>query len=158
MVRGPFQNGHRKGFTLIEVLIVLAIIGVLSGIGFISGRRVLRGQQDRSAVNTLQQSVWQGATVAASRGIRTVLYRDANDLQVRAVNDDGTTGDVIRTFSLPDGVATNLPATESLVFTPPGKVEPSTLASLPDPLTLVANGTTYDVSISLIGEVKVVAR
>ena len=137
------------GFTLIELLMVLAIVGVLGGIGFVSGRAIIRGQQSRSGLSSLQQSVWQGATAAASRGIRTELVRAGPVLRIR----NADSGAVLRTFELPASVSTNLPEGTSLVFTPPGKVDAGTLAALPDPLTVTADGTVYAVTISLIGEV-----
>lgn len=141
--------GAGAGITLIELLVVLAILGAVVGVGFVSGVHILRGQQNVSALDSFQQSVWQGATAAASRGLTTELYRDGSTLTVREVG-----GPVLRTFELPAGVSTNLPQGSSLHFTPPGKVDPATLAALPDPLTITANGTTYRVTISLIGEVR----
>lgn len=145
----PNRRARAAGFTLIELLMVLAIAGLLGGIGFVSGRAIVRGQQSRSGLNSLQQSVWQGATAAASRGIRTELVRAGPELRIRNADN----GAVLRTFELPDGVSTNLPQGTSLVFTPPGKVDAGTLAALPEPLTVTANGTVYTVTVSLIGEV-----
>lgn len=127
----------------------MAIMGTLAGVAFVSGRQILRGQQSRSAINTIQQSVWQGATAAASRGITAELFRAGNDIQVRNL----ATSAVIRRFELPADVTFNLPEGQSLIFTPPGKVDSDSLADLPD-LTLEANGVNYTMKISLIGEVK----
>lgn len=138
------------GFSVVELLIAVAIIGVLAGVGFVSGRQILQGQQNRSAINTIQQSVWQGATAAASRGITAELFRNGRVLQVR----NQATSAVIRSFELPPDVVFNLPDGASLVFTPPGKIDLGSMANLPS-LTLQANGKTYSLQVSLIGEVKV---
>lgn len=137
------------GFTFLELLVVMAIIGVLAGLGFVSGRQILRGQQNRSAINTIQQAVWQGATAAASRGITAELYRDGRTLAIR----DKADSRVIRDFELPADVQFSLPAGASLVFTPPGKVDLASLENLPA-LTLNTNGQAYTMKVSLIGEVK----
>jgi len=133
---------------------MLAIVGTLAGIGFVSGRQILRGQQNRSALVTLQQSIWQGATAAAAHGVPTELVRNGNHLTVQPVGG----GSAFRTFELPATVTTNLPEGASLVFTPPGRIDPATLQALPDPLTLDANGVGYRLEISLIGEVRLVRR
>ncbi len=138
------------GFTLIELLIVMAILGAISGVAFVSGRQILRGQQEQAAINTVQQSIWQGATAAASRGIRAELFRNGTTIQVRNSADLS----VIRAFDLPANVTFNLPEGVSLLFTPPGKIDIASLDALPKPLTLVANDRTYELQISLIGEVK----
>ncbi|MBW7929664.1 MAG: prepilin-type N-terminal cleavage/methylation domain-containing protein, partial [Fimbriimonadaceae bacterium] len=80
---GMPRSTFTGGFSLSEILIVLAIVGTLAGVGFVFGRQILQGQQNRSAINTVQQSVWQGATAAASRGITAELFRNGRVLQVR---------------------------------------------------------------------------
>jgi len=144
-------------FSLIELLIVLAILGLIAGVVAISGRRVLAGQQEKAALTSVQQSVWEGATAAAARGTDTELVHTTSGLEVREVGS----ATPLRTFALPASVATNLPApsgstgTVVLKFTPPGRVDLATLQSLPDPLTLTVNGHTFKLQVSLIGEVKV---
>ena len=46
------------GMTLLELLIVLAIFAIVTGIGVINGRQVAQRQAARGAVATFQQSVW----------------------------------------------------------------------------------------------------
>lgn len=139
----------RAGFSLIELLILLAILGLIAGVIALNGRRVLAGQQQKAAIESVRQSVWNGATAAASRGKTMELYRTATALEVR----DGKA--VLQTFALPASVTTNLPMGQVLLFTPPGEVDPATLQALPSPLTMTVNGRTYTLQVSLIGEVKV---
>jgi len=142
------MTGRSKGFTLLELLIVVAIVGVVLGIGFINGRETLRKQEESAALRTVQQSVWQGATSAASRGIRTKLVKSGDNLII-----SDTDNNKIRTFELPKDMTTNLPEGDILIFTPPGKVDETSLAQLSN-LTITVNGKTYKLTISLIGEVK----
>ncbi len=130
---------------------MLAILGIAFFFATIEGRDILRRTSERSVVATVQQAVWQGATLAAARGVRTELVRDGDVLEVRAL----VGGAVFRTFELDPGVTINLADGQILVFTPPGAVLQSSLDALPDPIEIVAAGTTYQLDISLIGEVRV---
>ncbi len=153
------QTGHRaslgrSGFTLIEVLIVMAIIGVMAGVVVMSGRPIVRGQDALAAVKTMQQSVWQGATMAASRGVRTRLELNGRFLDV--VREDNSQR--VRRFELPATASLNTSNNPLLVFTPPGKVDVASLNLLPSNLTLTVDGKAYLLEISLIGEVRAVAQ
>lgn len=139
--------GNDDGFTMLELLLVIAIIGVLVGIGVFSARRVLAGQQESAAVNTIRQTVWQGATAAAARGQEAKLVLEDGQLELRV----GAA--VIRTEELPGGVSTNLPA--ELVFTPPGKLAEDSLEALraAQPLWIQTSERQYRLEVSVIGEV-----
>ena len=139
------------GFSVLELLIVLAVLGIIGGIVAVSGRSILGGQQQRAAVNSVRQSVWEGATAAASRGASIELVRSGGTLELK----DVASGAVIRTFEIPSSVTTNLPSGQVLLFTPPGRVDLTTLTNLPDPLTMTVNGRTFTLEVSVIGEVKV---
>lgn len=137
--------------TLLELLIVLAVIGMVVGIGIFNARRALTGSQERSAVQTVRQSIWQGATAASSRGRPITLVRTGNTFQLL----DGDT--VIRTDELPNGVSSNLAQGTLLEFSPPGKV---TAESLEDFMAsnpwIGADGRTQRIEVSVIGEVRVI--
>ncbi len=136
----------RAGITLIELIIVVALLGIVLGFGYMIGREFVRRSDERSAVNTFQQAVWQGATIASARGFRTQLVRTGNELQVQRL--DGT---VLRSFEFATGVTLNVPGNPILVFTPPGRID-----ALPaSAIQITADGTTYTLEISLIGEVRV---
>lgn len=141
-----YTGRHRGGLSLIELLIALAILAVVLGLGFVAGREYLRRADERSAVNTFQQAVWQGATAAAARGFRTELVRVGNELLVRRVSDSS----VIRRYEIAPGANLSVPGNPILVFTPPGRV----LALPATPIQITADGVTYTLQISLIGEVR----
>ncbi|MDF1523830.1 MAG: prepilin-type N-terminal cleavage/methylation domain-containing protein [Trueperaceae bacterium] len=152
MVRtSPARRRSSAGFSILELLVVLAILAVAFGLVAVAGRGILQRSAERSVVNTVQQAVWQGATMAAARGVRTELVRDGDVLAVRRLAD----GEVLRTFDLEPGATLNVDDGQVLVFTPPGSVLESSLDALPDPVTITAAGATYELEVSLIGEVRV---
>lgn len=148
------MTGRRSaGFSVIELLVLVAILGLMAGIVAVNGRRVAAGQQQRAALESVRQSVWEGATAAAARGVATELVRTSGGLEVREVGSSSA----LRTFTVPASVATNLPMGQVLTFTPPGRVDAASLQALPSPLTMTVNGHTFTLQVSLIGEVKVIS-
>ena len=146
----------RIGISLIELLVVVAIIGIIAGLGAIGGRAIAQNARERAALNTVQQVVWQGSTMAAARGFRTALCRNDTELSIREVEDPQAPdcdGPVLRRFEI-DGEVTLAGIADglSIVFTPPGTILDGTR---PDEITLTAAGTTYVLEVSLIGEVRV---
>ena len=133
---------------------MIAVLGIVLTIGVVNGRKMLRGQEERASLATFQQSVWQGATAAAARGRRTELLRQGERLVLREMTSQA----VIRSFDLATTVTTNLPSGQFLVFDPPGKIDSTSLAALPRPLTMSTENQTYALTVSLIGEVKVEAH
>ena len=138
------------GFSILELLVVIAIIAILGTIGATNGRRIAQDRTAEASLTTVQQSIWQGATAAASRGATIELVRTGAGLTLR----DADSGATIRSWELDATVTTTLPEGVVLRFLPPGKVDPATLSALPDDLTLTTLNHTYRLDVSLIGEVR----
>ena len=136
---------------MVELLIVLAIIGIILSVGVFNGRRALTAQEERAAVNTLRQTSWQGATAAAARGRPVIMVRDGRRLSLRLDNADGQ---VLRSEELPAGVDTNLPNGTVLVFTPPGKIRTDQVPE-PGEYWFEAGGRRLELEFSVIGEVEI---
>lgn len=144
---------RESGITLIELLIVIAILAIIFGIGIFNARGALESRQESAAIKTVSQMVWQGATAASARGRIVTLNRDGHTLRLL----DGDS--VIREDDLPRGVSTNLPGGTVLVFSPPGKITDESLSALLDSSPWIrTSDTLYDLEVSLIGEVRAVAR
>jgi prepilin-type N-terminal cleavage/methylation domain-containing protein len=142
----------RRGFTLLEMLLVLAILGITFGIGAIGSRSILLRQENTAALRSVKQLFWHGATVAASRSINLELVRTNNVFVIRPVGG----GTPFRTATLPNDVSSNLPQGVIARFTPPGKVAITALNA--NPFTLRLNDGTYQLTVSQIGEVREVKQ
>jgi prepilin-type N-terminal cleavage/methylation domain-containing protein len=145
---GDFMNC--RAFTILEILIVTTIIGIIAGIGFISGRQIAQRQDQNASLRSIQQLFWQGATGAASRGVEVTLERNDNVFTLERADNN----EVIRSYTLPNQVSINFPEGEVVRFTPPGKIDDDSYDALPSPITLSTEANNYTVIISTIGEVR----
>lgn len=139
------------GVSIVEVLIAMVIIGIVAVIAIPDLRAVLTGREDQAAIQSIQQTVWQGATAAAARGVVVTLTRTGNTFVLR----NTATNAELKRFALPSGVTSNWPQGTPLVFTPPGKVDSASMVDFPSILTVTAKGKSTRLQISLIGEVRV---
>jgi prepilin-type N-terminal cleavage/methylation domain-containing protein len=154
ITRSRIADG-RSGITLIELLVVIAIIGIIAGLGAISGRVIARNASERAVLNTVQQAVWQGATLAAARGFETELCWDGVELAIRRGAAEACTGAMLRGYEVAASVAETLEGLSDvtpIVFTPPGMILEGTR---PGAITLDVAGSSYVLEVSLIGEVRV---
>ncbi len=139
---------NKRGFSLLEILVVISIIGVLAGIGAIGSRAILRGQENRSSLYSMRQIFWQGASAASSRGEVLELFRSSDEIQVRTTVAPTK---IIRRVELSNDVTLSLPQGQIALFNPSGKV---TIPVTNNPFTLQSGGKTYTYNVSMIGEVK----
>lgn len=140
-----------RGFTLLELIVVMAILGVAAGIGIAQIRNIGQRQQALATVDQIRQLFWQGATAAASRGgTNFLLVRSGNTLQVQSQVD----GSVLRSVTLPNGVSCSLSNGTLATFTSPGKVIFSSSFPANRQFTISAAGQTFTLTATLIGEVR----
>ena len=135
---------------MIELLIVLGILGIILSIGIFNGRQALTAQEERSAVTSIQQSVWQGATAASARGEVVTLRREGADLVLRVGHD----GRELRSEAMPGGLSSNIPQGTFLVFTPPGRIEARSLAKTAG-FWVETGAGRQQLEFSIIGEMRV---
>ena len=141
-----------KGFTTIELLIVIAILGVLMGISMIGSRQIMQKQKEMASVQQFRQLISQSTTAVNSRSINGVLVRTGN--QIKVIDKDNPSK-TLADMTLDSKVVTNLPSGQSLEFLPTGRISSISLQPLLDlPLKMEAAGQTFALEISVIGEVK----
>ncbi|MCA9840072.1 MAG: type II secretion system protein [Trueperaceae bacterium] len=142
----------RSGFTMLELLIAMTILGVIFSVGGISAYTILKRSQENSSLNSIQHSIWQAAGLSSSRGIVTTIVKSGQTLSVK----NESSGATLRSFKLADGVQTNFPEGEVMRFLPPGEISEESYQNLPSPITLSTSNGNYTMLVSVIGEAKVV--
>jgi prepilin-type N-terminal cleavage/methylation domain-containing protein len=147
-VRKDIMN--RRGFSLLEILVVIAVIGILAGIGLFNGRQIIRQQNEVASIQQLRQLISRATTALNAQGKLGILNRSGSLIKVIDVDDNTKT---FMTMTLDKNVVTNLPEGNSLVFLPTGRISSASLAALPA-LEMQAAGKTFGLEISIIGELR----
>lgn len=75
-------NPRTRGFTLIEMLIVVTIIGIVSGFGLPRMNELMKRESTRSARREVVTLVSRARNTAAQRGCRSTLHISASTDQV----------------------------------------------------------------------------
>ena len=144
----------KSAFSLIEILIVVAIVGILAMVGFVSSSNIKVKQEEHAAVEMLRQSVAFAASSSGAKGerLRLVFDDSANTLLLKDANNA-----VLEQYKFPNSVTTDLDNGDMLEFTPLGWVDSASLSGsdgFPNPIQLSTADKTYNITISLIAEVK----
>lgn len=98
--------GRGAGFTLIEMLVVLAITALITAIAFPSLERAMRSQSFEAAANAIELGLRQARADAVSRGrpVRFALGADRRSVVVGG-----------GAIAIPDGIVVTLP-TQGVAF------------------------------------------
>lgn len=140
----------RRGFSLLELLVVVALVAVFASVTFVSGRRVMQSQDELAAISIMKQSLIRAATAATSRGKEMELSHNNSVISLK----ESLSQKEVQRFDLPKNSQLNLSSGSFLVFRENGQIHPASLNALPQPLILSTHSKSYTLSISLIGEMK----
>jgi general secretion pathway protein H len=112
--RGPFD----KGFTLIEVIVVIAIIGILAGISTPAFMEIAQNARYREASRNLTSALREARSLAVNTNRQHRVEIDSENRQVRLLGADMA---LVRQWEVAPTVSLDPPLT-SFTFNPNGSV------------------------------------
>lgn len=153
------------GFTLIEMMIVVSVIGILAAIGLPSYQTLIQNAQIRTAAESIQAGLQKARVEAVKRNVQVRFVLGTNSAWsiscVTAAQCADLTGGVFESRSAKEGTSTNITVTpdvagaDTIIFTnlgtvqssPPAPTVPFTQLSI-DSTAIVAS-ESRDLSIRL---------
>jgi len=148
------MKGRRWAFTLMEMLVVMAIIVIVMGITVAAFAPFMKGRSLSSAASSVQSMVSQARAYAATNGSNATLFFHTGEGSITLY--DGSQP-VDKPVFLPRGVSCYkdgqaVPEPFSIVFSPMGSLDPiSTAGSMENPkIVLRDDGTGKEKVIEVI--------
>jgi prepilin-type N-terminal cleavage/methylation domain-containing protein len=99
----------RRGFTLIELIIVIALIALVGGLVVVNAQAILRGLGEEPAERVFQKAVREARYQAASLKESVFLKFDGDEAAISVVSENGA---VLATFRLADDSGRQQPSIE----------------------------------------------
>lgn len=133
---GPADDDH--GFTLFEMLVVMAITGLVAGIAFPAAERALRGLENRTAIASAELALrsQRAAAIRSGRAGRITPAADGKALI-------GAPGPA---WPMPDGVTIAMPR-QGIAFFPDGSSSGGTVR-------VTGRMSVRSVSVTLTGMIR----
>lgn len=89
------ETKSKKGFTLVEIMIVVVIIGLLAAMAIPAFQKVRESSQEKALLNNLRQLASGADQYFLENGVTSVSSADlvGNDSYIKAFNEIASSGD-----------------------------------------------------------------
>ena len=148
---GRSGRRHDRGYTIIELLIVMAVMAILTGIAYIKVAPALGRARVRNAANVLAIDLQYAQLLAARFGEPMVLTVNTSTLEYQIGDRDADTVFRTRRFGTPGdyelGQFTAAPATLELF--------PTSIVGQSATYTLGIAGFSRQITMSVAGQIRV---
>ena len=157
MIAKFFKLSNTKGFTLYELMIGLAIGGVLIGIGLPNLNQFLAAQKTNTQINELINTIKEAKATAITLNTQTLIIPTAgnysNGWQMGLDSDSNGAIDTIMRVS-PDAEQLQFASSPNIIFTEGGRINPVQISITP--LTCHnARNPRRDINIALVGHIDI---
>lgn len=142
-----------SGFSMVELMVVLAITGILAALAMPSFTELIEGQRARSAATDLMVALTRTRSEAIKRNANVTLSPKSGDWANGWQAPDPTTGTIIEDHAAINGLAIGGPA--SVVYQSSGRVQGGTAPSFP--ISGDFTGSARCVAVDLSGRPKIEA-
>lgn len=145
---------HQAGFTLVEAIVVISIMGILAGLVYFSVTSILPGYRLNGAARAVRGDLFNAKMLSAKKNLeyRVVFIATGYDIQ-RGNSSSGSTAwttELSRDFTDYSGVTVDTGATGNPSFNPRGTADTGETITLSN-----STGDTKTITVSLAGRIKI---